>query len=199
LDKNKGLAGKSVAELAAERGVDGLDAMLDLSLEEDLKTEFKIFGISNIDDSAVEQIVKHPYSLPGTSDAGAHMETLCGYGVPAQLLGKWVREKGALTLEEGVRRLTSMPAAIAGIPGRGMIREGMAADLTLFDPETIRAKDPEGARDLPGGAWRLVQGCEGVHATVVNGRVLIEEGRHSGDLPGQVLRNRLARVRQPVA
>jgi N-acyl-D-aspartate/D-glutamate deacylase len=185
--------GRSVAELAAAQAKEPLDFLLDLSLAEDLRTIFRMPGANNGDDAAVAEILRSPYSIPGTSDAGAHMDMLCGYAVPAVLLGKWVREQGTLSLEEAVRRLTSLPAAVAGIPNRGLIREGMAADLTIFDPEAIRALDPRGARDLPAGGWRLVQGCEGVHATVVNGEVLIEEGKHTGALPGRVLRNRLAR------
>jgi N-acyl-D-aspartate/D-glutamate deacylase len=184
--------GRSVAELAAAAGKDPLDFLLDLALAEDLRTVFRMAGANNGDDAAVAEILRSPYSIPGTSDAGAHMDMLCGYAVPAVLLGKWVRERGTLTLEEAVRRITSLPAAVAGIPDRGLIREGMAADLTIFDPDAIRALEPRGARDLPAGGWRLVQGCEGVHATVVNGEVLIEEGKHTGALPGRVLRNRLA-------
>jgi N-acyl-D-aspartate/D-glutamate deacylase len=197
LEKNRPLIGLSVAELARQRGVDPFDALLDLSLEEDLDTKFN-FPMSNDDEAAVAEIVRHPYSVPGTSDAGAHMDAACGYGVPAELLGKWVRDKGVLTLEEGVRRLTSMPAVVAGIPNRGLIREGMPADLTIFDPQAIRALEPQAATDLPGGGWRLVQGCAGIAATIVNGEVLIEDSKHTGALPGQVLRNRLA-VGRPAA
>jgi N-acyl-D-aspartate/D-glutamate deacylase len=190
--ENRALIGKSVAQLGAERGRDPLDVFLDLALTEDLETGFKVIGVNNGDDEAVREIVTHPYAIAGLSDAGAHMDLLCGYGVPGEVLGKWVRDKGALTLEEGVRRLTSMPAAIAGIPNRGILREGYAADLTIFDPATIRPREPETARDLPGGAARLIQRADGIAYTIVNGEVFMEDGRHSGALPGQVLRNRLA-------
>jgi N-acyl-D-amino-acid deacylase len=118
--ENRPLIGKSVAQLGVERGLDPLDAFLDLALAENLETGFKVIGVNNGDEAAVREILTHPYAIAGLSDAGAHMDLLCGYGFPAEVLGKWVREKGALTLEEGVRRLTSMPATIAGIPNRGL-------------------------------------------------------------------------------
>ncbi len=152
-----------------------------------------MIGFFNKDPKVVEQIVTNPYSIPGVSDAGAHVDILAQYGYPGDLLSLWVREKGALTLEEAVRRLTSLPAAVCGISDRGLIREGYAADLVLFDPATVRALPPEMAYDLPAGEPRLTQRSEGIACTVVNGEVLIEDGEHTGALPGRVIRNRKAR------
>jgi N-acyl-D-aspartate/D-glutamate deacylase len=92
-----------------------------------------------------------------------------------------------MTLEDGVRKLTSMVAAIFGLADRGLIRAGMAADLVLFDPDTVGDCEPEMASDLPGGEKRLVQKSTGVEMTIVNGEILTEKGKHSGALPGRVL------------
>jgi len=103
------------------------------------------------------------------------------------LLGHWVRERGVLTLEEAVRRLTSLSARLLGITDRGLVREGLAADLVLFDPARIRALPRETVADLPGGGRRIIQRAEGVHAVIVNGQPLIEDGRATGAMPGRVL------------
>lgn len=182
--------GKTVAQYATETGKHPVDAFLDFALSENLETVFKMIGFFNKDAAVVEEIVKNPYSIPGVSDAGAHVDILAGYGFPADLLSIWVRERGVLTLEEGVRRLTSLPAAVCGIADRGTIREGNAADLVLFDADRIRARPPEMVYDLPGGAPRLTQQSEGIDLTLVNGDVLVEKGEHTGALPGRVIRNR---------
>jgi N-acyl-D-aspartate/D-glutamate deacylase len=194
--ENRRLTGQTLAQLGRERGAHPLDAFLDLALSENLETGFKVIGVSNGDEEAVAQIITHPYSVAGLSDAGAHSDFLCAYDFPAEILGKWVRDKGVMSLEEGVRRLTSMPAAVAGLPNRGMLREGMAADLTIFDLGAIRSREPEVAHDLPGGAARLIQRCDGIAATVVNGEVFMREGEYTGARSGHVIRNGLA-SRQP--
>ena len=103
-----------------------------------------------------------------------------------------MREKQAFTLEEAVRMLTLVPATLWGFHDRGLIREGMAADLMVFDPDTIAAEMPE-VVDLPAGARRLIQRTRGIAATVVNGEILLRDGKHTGALPGQLLRGPLAR------
>jgi N-acyl-D-aspartate/D-glutamate deacylase len=92
-------------------------------------------------------------------------------------------------LEEGIRKLTFMVASLFGLDDRGLVRNGMAADLVLFDPETVRECEPEMVNDLPGGEKRLIQKAVGVKMTVVNGKVLVEDGEHTGDYPGRVLGN----------
>lgn len=182
--------GKTVQQYAAEVGKDPVDAFLDFALSENLATVFKMIGFFNKDPKVVEEIVTNPYSIPGVSDAGAHVDILAGYGYPGDLLSIWVRERGAMKLEEAVRRLTSLPAAVVGLTDRGLIREGLAADLVLFDPDTVRALPPEMKHDLPAGEPRLTQRAEGIACTVVNGEVLVENGEHTGAYPGRVLRNR---------
>jgi N-acyl-D-aspartate/D-glutamate deacylase len=138
----------------------------------------------------VRPLVTDPRFLIGLSDGGAHVDQLCDAGYATYLLGTWVRERQALTLEEGVRRLTSEVAELFGIPERGVITPGNVADLVLFDPATVGDLPPEFVWDLPGGGKRLVARARGIHATVVAGKVLYREGRHTGAMPGQVLTSR---------
>jgi N-acyl-D-amino-acid deacylase len=183
---NKYLEKKSVAEIAKIRGQDVIDAFLDLSLEEGLDTEFQTSS-TNGDEEAVAEIIRSPYVLVGQSDAGAHLIYDAGFGYSTRLLGYWVREKKIMSLEEGVRKLTFMVASIFGLQGRGLLRRGMAADLVLFDPATIRECDPEMVQDLPGNEKRFIQKATGIEMTIVNGAVLVEKDEHTGALPGSVL------------
>jgi N-acyl-D-amino-acid deacylase len=182
------LAGQSIAEIAAARGTDPADTILDLALADGLETLFD-FPVMNQDPEGVKPLVTDPRFLIGLSDGGAHVDQLCDAGYATYLLGKWVRERGALTLEDGVRRLTSEVAAFFGIRGRGVIAPGKAADLVLFDPDTVDDASPEYVRDLPGGGKRLVARARGVHATIVNGRLLYQDDVHRGAWPGTVLRS----------
>ncbi|MGH7772234.1 MAG: N-acyl-D-amino-acid deacylase family protein [Candidatus Binatia bacterium] len=184
--KNKSLERKSVAEIAKMQGKEVLDAFLDLSLEEGLETLFQTSS-NNGDENAVAEILKSPFTLVGQSDAGAHLIYDAGYGYATRFLGYWVRDRKVMSLEEGVRKLTFMVASIFGFYDRGLIRPGMAADLVLFDPQTVGDCEPEMVNDLPGGEKRLVQKAMGVKMTVVNGQVLTEDGKHTGALPGRVL------------
>jgi N-acyl-D-aspartate/D-glutamate deacylase len=183
---NKHLEKKSVAEIAKIRGQDVIDAFLDLSLEEGLDTEFQTSS-TNGDEQAVAEIIRSPYVLVGQSDAGAHLIYDAGFGYATRLLGYWIREKNVMSLEEGVRKLTFMVASIFGLHDRGLIRRGMAADLVLFDPATVRECEPEMVQDLPGNEKRFIQRATGIEMTVVNGQVLVEKGDHTGALPGSVL------------
>ena len=180
-----------VSQAAAERGVDPVDLVLDLALASDLEARFRIAAF-NTDDAIVAELLAHPASMLGLSDAGAHASQLCDAGAPTTLLGKWVREKQALTLEEGVRQLTSQPAEVFGIRDRGRLAPGLAADVTVFDPEQVDCAPVRRVRDLPAGADRLVADARGIEAVVVNGVVIRERGQDrvdpEGPLPGRVLR-----------
>ena len=159
--ENKYLEKKSVAEIAKIRGQDVIDAFLDLSLEEGLDTEFQTSS-TNGDEEAVAEIIRSPYVLVGQSDAGAHLIYDAGFGYATRLLGYWVREKQIMTLEEAVRKLTFMVASIFGLPDRGLLRRGMAADLCVFDPATIRECDAaDGAR--PAGQRKTLHSKSGGH------------------------------------
>ena len=195
LDENAHLRGKTVAAIAEEQGKDVLDAFLDLVLEEDLLTRFTS-AQSGGDDDVMRTLLASPHTIIGLSDAGAHVVFEAGYGYATLVLGRWVREEGVLSLEEAVRKLTFMQASIFGIHDRGLLRPGMAADVVVFDPDTVAALEPDETHDLPGGLIRLRQLATGVDFTIVNGQVLIEDGAHTGAYPGRVVRSR-ANARVP--
>jgi N-acyl-D-aspartate/D-glutamate deacylase len=190
LAKNKSLQGKSIHELAKEQGKGIIDAFLDLVVEENLDTVF-LQGDLNVDKEAVTKILNYPNAIVGLSDGGAHVQFHGGYGYSTRLLGHWVREEGIMSLEKAVRRLTFDSASAFGIYDRGLLRPGMAADITMFNPETVRPLPEDVVHDFPAGGWRVRELAEGVHYTIVNGQVLIEDGKHSGNLPGRVIRNTL--------
>jgi N-acyl-D-aspartate/D-glutamate deacylase len=181
------LEGLSVAEVAARRGQDPLDAFLDLSLEEDLETTFHSAN-ANGDPEAVGQILGSPYVLVGVSDAGAHVQFDANFGYSTTLLGLWSRDRGIMSLEQAIHKLTFQVASIYELGGRGLLRPGWAADLVVFDPATVGPCEAEWADDFPGGTRRLVQHSTGIQCTIVNGQVIFEEGRLTGALPGRVLR-----------
>ncbi|HXG52655.1 MAG TPA: amidohydrolase family protein [candidate division Zixibacteria bacterium] len=196
--ENRGYNGRTIAEVAAMRGQDPLDAFLDLSLEEDLSTVF--WNANNGGDPrAMGEILRSPYVLVGTSDAGAHVQFGADFGYGTTLLGLWVRERQIMSLEQAVYKLTFHVASIFGLGRRGLLRPGYAADLAIFDPETVGADEPEWANDYPANSKRLIQRSRGVHYTIVNGRVIHEEGRMTGELPGHVLRGALYREQRAAA
>ena len=183
----KGLEGKSVAEIAGERNKDPLDTFLDLAIEDNLDTRYALMPGN---DRRMGELLGDPRTLLGLSDGGAHVDSHCEAGYATYLLGTWVRERQTLTLEQGVKRITSEPADFFGLWDRGRLAAGMAADITIFDPATISsAKRQEMRADLPGGGQRLVMPARGVEYTIVNGEILYEHQQHSGALPGKVLRS----------
>ncbi len=183
---------RTVAEIARERGVDPAEAMIDLALERDLE-RFFIHPVANEDQDTVLEMMLHPRAVVTFSDSGAHVSQIIDSSLQTHLLSHWVRAKQAFTLEQAVRMLTLVPATHWGFADRGLVREGFAADLIVFDPDTISPEMPEVVNDLPAGARRLVQRARGIAATIVNGEVLLRDGKHTGALPGQLLRGPLAR------
>ncbi|HKA52090.1 MAG TPA: amidohydrolase family protein [Candidatus Binatia bacterium] len=179
---------KTVAQIARDQEKDPVDAFLDLAIADRLEVLFDLQAF-NFEHEGVKNLVSDTRFLIGLSDGGAHVDMLCDAGYATYLLGRWVREHQVLTLEEGVRRLTSVPADFFGIPKRGRLAPGLVADLTLFDPDTVDAKDPEYVWDLPGGGKRFVAKAQGIKTTVVSGQVLYQDGEHQGGLPGKVLRS----------
>ncbi|HEY7238137.1 MAG TPA: amidohydrolase family protein [Burkholderiales bacterium] len=178
----RGAEQRSVAELARAAGADPLDYMLDLALEEGLRTVFSAL-LLNSDEEAVGRMLRHPASLVSLSDAGAHLTFFNDAGFGLHLLGYWVRERGALTLAEAARRLTSHPAAVFGIRERGALKPGFYADLLLFDPSTVSRGPKQRVFDLPGGHPRLTTAPVGVEGVWVNGIKLDKRAR-----PGKLLR-----------
>ena len=189
LARNKSQEKKSIQDIAQAQGKDGLDCFLDISLEEDLETRF-VHTNTQGDPSAVCEILKHPSVVIGQSDAGAHMSYDARFGYSTAFLGRWVRDCGIMNLEEAVSKLTFRVASIFGLSDRGLLRPGLAADLVVFDPATINTLEPEYVQDLPGNETRMIQRSAGVHHTVVNGEVVIENGAPTGAYPGEVLRPR---------
>jgi N-acyl-D-aspartate/D-glutamate deacylase len=188
LAKNHGLRGKHLAEIGQAQGKHPMDVLLDLALEEELDTVFSL-GEINMDTEAVAQILGSPYAVVGLSDGGAHVQFHSNVSNPTRLLGYWVREKKIMSLELAVRRLTFDSASAFGIYDRGLVQPGMAADLVVFDPDTVRPVPEDVVHDFPSDGWRMRELAEGIHYTVVNGEVLLEKGTHTGNLPGRVLTN----------
>ncbi|TDJ18623.1 MAG: hypothetical protein E2O65_05790 [Gammaproteobacteria bacterium] len=187
--ENRRFEGRSVAEIAAEEGKRPLDWMLDLALAEDLRTTF-VAVLLNSDDSAVARLLTHPASAIALSDAGAHLSFFCDAGFGLHLLGYWVRERHAMSLAEGVRRLTSEPAEIFGIRHRGRLSVGAHADLLLFDPLRVDRGPSRRVFDLPAGAPRLTTDAVGVLGVWVNGTRIVDENgaRSDAPRPGRLLR-----------
>lgn len=185
----KHLEGRTVAELAAAQGKDGVDALLDLTLADDLENTFTMASFNTRADRMAE-ILNDPAMLLGLGDGGAHLDMLCDAGYPTYVLGTWVRERGVLGLEHAVRRMTSDPADFFGIADRGRLQPGLAADIVVFDAATVgSAGRPERLYDLPGGAKRMVMRSRGIGCTIVNGVVIWENSALTGAGAGQVLRS----------
>jgi N-acyl-D-aspartate/D-glutamate deacylase len=196
--ENQKFVGKTIAEMAAMRNQAPIDAFLDLALDENLETIF--WNANNGGDwNAMGEILRSPYVLIGTSDAGAHVLFGADFGYGTILLGLWVRERQVMSLEQAIHKLTFHPASIFGLQGRGLLRPGYAADIAIFDPKTVHAEEPVWANDFPANTKRMVQKSVGMHYTVVNGTVINDHGRMTGDLPGQVMRGPLYRQQKAAA
>jgi N-acyl-D-aspartate/D-glutamate deacylase len=187
---NAGWVGRSVGELGAERGTGKLDTFLDLALAEDLQTSFRS-RMSDVAKQFIRHVVqagiKDPIVMAGSSDGGAHLASFTGADYSTRLLAEWV-PAGALSLEQAVWRLAGMPATVHGLRDRGFLRAGAWADVVVYDPATLAAGEAYLARDFPADTERYVVDATGYRAVVVNGEVLLENGVHTGALPGHVLR-----------
>ena len=185
------LVGRRIHDIAHERGVHAVDLLLDLAAEDAPQVRFRV-PLVNFDEDEVEEILQDPNVVLGLGDGGAHLSQLCDACYPTHLLGHWVRERGALSLERAVHMLTQRPAQTFGIRDRGLIAQGRPADLVVFDPQTVGAGPLERVRDLPAGADRLISRPAGIDAVVVNGVVLPAPGAvwPAGQaLPGRLLRH----------
>jgi N-acyl-D-amino-acid deacylase len=180
---------KSVSEIARERNADPLNVFFDLAIEDDLNLTYMI-PLLDVNEERVARKFSDPRTMIGISDGGAHVDMLCNAGYPTYLIGNFVRGKQAITLEHAIKRITAEPARFFGMADRGELRPGLAADITIFDFDRIGSPErPEVRYDFPGGGRRLVTQAEGIEYTIVNGKVLYENGRHTGALPGRVLRS----------
>jgi len=179
---------QSVASLALQKGVDPLDFALDLALDEDLGTVFTAM-LLNSETEAVAKLLNHPHSLVSLSDAGAHLTFFNDAGFGLHLLGYWSREMGAMSMAQAVHQLTAQPAEILGLKNRGLLRQGYAADLLLFDPQTVGRGPKKRVYDLPLGAPRLHTDALGVHGVWVNGQLTADQNgmRENTPLAGQLI------------
>ena len=182
----------TVAELAAARGVHPVEVMIDLALDADLDLFFVQTNVA-FDDEAVLRVMKSPYTVMTFSDSGAHVSQMADASIFTHFLAHWVRARGDFTLEEAVRMMTLAPARAWGFHDRGLLREGLAADLVVFDPDTVAPAMPHLEHDLPAGARRIVQRSTGFAASVVGGAVTLRDGEFTGTRPGRLLRGPLAR------
>jgi N-acyl-D-amino-acid deacylase len=188
LPQNEWMRFKTIGQIAEKQQKRVIDAFLDLVVEEKLETRF-LQAENNIDDEACNKILTHPNAIIGLGDGGAHVQFHGGYGYLTKLLGEYVRDKQVMSLEQAVRRITFDSASTFGLYDRGLLRPGLAADIAIFDPATVNCGKETVVHDFPAGGWRIKEPAEGVHQTIVNGQVLLDEGRHTGALPGRVLRN----------
>jgi N-acyl-D-amino-acid deacylase len=181
----------SVADVARERGVHPAEAMVDLAVESGFEQLFIQPSLYAQDDAVLLRALRHPRAVMTFSDSGAHLSQIADSSIHTHLLGHWVRDREEFTLEEAVRMITLEPALAWGFSDRGLLREGMAADLNVFDPQRVGPAVPRLVDDLPGGGRRLVQRSVGFRATIVNGEVTIDNGESTGHAPGRLLRRRI--------
>jgi N-acyl-D-aspartate/D-glutamate deacylase len=188
---NEGCAFRSVADIAAERGADEFDTLLDIVLADDLRTVLW----PNTDDGEERTwtmraaIWSDPRAMVGGSDAGAHLDRMCGSNYPTAFLGDCLRGRKLVPVEQAVHMMTAQPAALFGLRERGVLREGYAADVFVFDPATVASDPARLVHDLPGGTARLSAGSQGVVRVLVNGVETVRDGAPTGELPGTLLRS----------
>jgi N-acyl-D-aspartate/D-glutamate deacylase len=177
----------TVGELAQERNVDPVELIIDLGLETDFDQLF-VQPVRRRDNDDLLAVMRHPRTVMTFSDSGAHVSQIMDSSIQTHLLGHWVRDRQEFSLPEAVRMITQVPASAWGIRDRGLLREGFAADLNVFDLDTISPELPMLVNDLPGGDQRLIQRSTGFQATVVNGEVTFSNGEQTGARPGRLLR-----------
>lgn len=188
---NEGLTGRVVGDIARERGIEPFDALVDIVANDDFRT---VLWPTPTDDDDASWVMRRdawadPRVLLGGSDAGAHLDRMCGSTYTTRLLADSLRGRRLVSLERAVQMLTSEPAELFGLAGRGTIAAGNHADLVVFDPETVGSRDARLVEDLPGGAARLTAGSEGVVRVYVAGVATVQDGRATGETPGRVLRS----------
>ena len=186
-EHNRQYSGMSIEQIAQQQGKGIMDAFLDLVLDDDLRTSFQVID-RNSDPDAQREILGSPYTVIGTTDGGARPDKGDRTTYSTYLLGHWVREEGVMSLEDAVYRMTGKTALMHDLHDRGFIQAGKAADITIFDPDTIGMKPREPMYEFPGGEMHVKQPATGIDYVIVNGEVLLENGEHTGALPGQVLR-----------
>ena len=188
---NKPWQGRTVGELAEAQGKAPFDAMLDLSLSEDLRTSFVPQVLGDDDESwrLRGEAWQDPRTVIGASDAGAHLDMIDTFAFSTEVLANGVRKRALISLEQAVHQLTKVPARMVGLKERGLLKEGFCADVVVFDPATIASLPTHTRFDLPGGAGRLYAEAVGVEHVIVNGREIVHHGTYTGTPGGRVLRS----------
>jgi N-acyl-D-aspartate/D-glutamate deacylase len=189
--ENAGLKGRVIGEIAAERGVDAFTALVDVAVKDELKTV--LWPMQDDNDAETwalrRDVWEDPRVMLGGSDAGAHLDRMCGAPYPTKFLGDCLRGRQLVSMERCIQLMTQIPAELFGLRNRGTIREGNHADLFLFDPETINTGEVKLIDDLPGGTSRLYADAIGVSRVIVNGETVVIEGIATDARPGTVLRS----------
>lgn len=190
-EQNRGLQGRLVREIAAERGAEDFDTLLDIVLADDLRT---VLWPDPPDDDAESWKLRvaaweRRDTLLGGSDAGAHLNRMCGAPYTTEFVGDCLRGRKLISVENAVWALSDAPARLFGLRDRGRIEEGFYADLVLFDPETVGAGEVHCREDLPGNSERLYAESRGVEGVWVNGTRIVDGGGATGALPGRTLRS----------
>jgi N-acyl-D-aspartate/D-glutamate deacylase len=189
-ETNAGLAGRTVGDIAAERGLDPFDALVEVVLADRLRTGLRPpIPESEADWELRAQVWQDPRTVVGGSDAGAHLDMMCGAVYSTSMLGDGVRKRGLLSWEAAIRELTDVPARLYGLRHRGRIAEGWFADLVVLDPDRVGHGREHTRDDLPGGASRLYAEAEGIEHVLVNGTEIARHGQLTGATPGTVLRS----------
>ncbi len=188
---NEGLKGKVIADLAKESGKSTFDTLVDIVIEDDLRTVLWPLPSDSDTESWTmrAEAWDHPLVMIGGSDAGAHLDRMCGAPYPTKFLGDCLRGRKLISMERCVQLMTQVPAELFGLRDRGTIREGNFADLFLFDPETVNTGEVKLVNDLPGGTSRLFADAIGVSRVIVNGETIVLDGVATDARPGTVLRS----------
>ncbi len=179
--------GRSVAEIAETEGKSFVETMMDISLMDGLETEFGLLGFLHDEAASVAELLDHPAMQVGSGDAGAHITQFSGAGDTCYLIEKFVRERGDMTLERAVQRLTSDLAAQWGLTDRGELAVGKYADVVVFDPQTIARGEEQWVDDVPGGNGRYIRRPQGVDQVIVNGKLLVDRGAYTPAQPGRLI------------
>jgi N-acyl-D-aspartate/D-glutamate deacylase len=186
---NEKFVRRTIADIATEQGKEPADVLLDLALDEDLRTVFRYVNKSRAWEEAVAHGQSHPAMIIGVSDGGAHLDRDDGSDWSTAFLAFWVRDRKLWSLEEGIRQLTQVPAALLGFENRGALLPGYWADAFVFDPDTIELESKRQVRDFPGGEARYSARPRGISWTIVNGVPIVHDGEVlTHNLPGHVVR-----------
>jgi N-acyl-D-aspartate/D-glutamate deacylase len=188
---NDGVRGRAVGDIAAERGQEPFDTLVDIVIEDELRTILWPMPADN-DPASWElrrQVWDDPRAMLGGSDAGAHLDRMCGAPYPTRFLGDMLRGRQLLPVERAVQLMTQAPADLFGLTDRGVLRPGAHADVVLLDPATVGSDPATLVRDLPGDSARLTASARGVTRVLVNGRAVVVDGAATGEVPGRVLRS----------